>query len=76
MLTNQLPFNGENEIAVIHSLFNTTPSPPSHVREGIPMWYDGFVSKCLQKNPNDRFQTMSEVRIALEREFPYHAPSV
>ena len=69
LLTNQLPFRGENEIAVIHSIFNTSPAPPSELIPGIPPALDGIVIKCLQKEPACRYPSAGELRIALEGEF-------
>lgn len=65
LLTNQLPFKGENEIALIHSIFNTTPPHPSTLRSDIPKEIDDIVMKCIAKNVQERYQSMSEVREAL-----------
>jgi hypothetical protein len=62
LLTGQLPFKGENEIALIHSIFNTVPPVPSTFRNEIPAEWDSIVMKCLAKDINDRFQTAEIVR--------------
>ncbi len=62
LLTGQLPFKGENEIALIHSIFNTVPPVPSTLRNEIPTEWDSIVMKCLAKDINDRFQTAEIVR--------------
>lgn len=69
LLTNQLPFTGENEIAVIHAIFNTVPPVPSSLRQGIPREIDTIVTRCLEKNPDQRFLSMNDVRVALDRDF-------
>lgn len=69
LLTNELPFRGENEIALIHSIFNTVPPPPSKSRNDVLPSWDGIVLTCLSKNPDERFQTVAEVHLALERDF-------
>ncbi len=61
LLTNQLPFKGENEIAVIHSIFNTVPPPPSTLQPGVPKWMDEIVMRCLAKEPTKRFGSIAEV---------------
>jgi len=59
LLTSQLSFKGENEMALIHTIFNTVPPPPSALREGdMPKEWDQIVSRCLEKNPVDRFASM------------------
>ncbi len=62
LLTGQLPFKGENEIALIHSIFNTVPPVPSTLKNEIPAEWDFIVMKCLAKDINDRFQTAEIVR--------------
>lgn len=66
LLTGQLPFGGENEMALIHAIFNTTPAPPSRLRPGEidPEW-DAIVARCLAKTPGERFAGMEEVLEAL-----------
>ena len=65
LLTGQLPFKGENEIALIHSIFNTVPPVPSVLRSDIPNEWDSIVMKCLSKDINDRYSTAENVGIAL-----------
>lgn len=62
LLTNQLPFNGENEIALIHSIFNTVPPIPSSLRDDISKHWDAIVMKCLAKDMDERFASAEEVR--------------
>ena len=61
LLTNQLPFKGENEIAVIHSIFNTVPPLPSSLQPGVPKWMDDVVMRCLAKDPGQRFASTTEM---------------
>ncbi len=66
MLTKQLPFTGENEIALIHSIFNTVPPPPSALRSDVPEEWDRVVARCLSKDPNGRFADANEIQRMLE----------
>ena len=59
--TNLLPFKGENEIALIHSIFNTKPPLPSSINNNLPAMFDNIIMKCLSKNPDERFQSASEL---------------
>src|SRR5690554_6153462 len=61
LCTNQLPFKGENEIALIHSLFNTIPQVPSSINKNIPSFIDDVVEKCLKKEPDRRFKCTDEI---------------
>ncbi|MCF7803362.1 MAG: protein kinase [Candidatus Marinimicrobia bacterium] len=67
LLTNQLPFTGANEMAVIHAIFNTHPAAPSSLRSDIPTDVDDIVAKCIAKSPDDRYQTMDEIVSVLEK---------
>jgi len=65
MLTGQLPFKGEYESAVIYSIMNDTQEPVTGLRTGIPMELERIINKCLQKNPGDRYQHISELIVDL-----------
>lgn len=71
LLTNELPFNGENEIALIHSIFNTVPPLPSSLRSDIGKQWDDLVMKCLAKDPNDRWASAEEVKKQLTMNSEY-----
>lgn len=62
LLTKELPFKGENEIALIHSIFNTVPPVPSQLRTDCPKEWDAIVMKCLAKDMNERFSNAEEVK--------------
>ncbi len=66
LCTNQLPFAGENEMAVIHAIFNRTPTPISELRPDLPKALAQIVSKCLQNDLNLRYQTVEDIKRDLE----------
>lgn len=61
LLTNRLPFTGENEIALIHSIFNTEPPPPSSLRPDIPAGWDAVVMRCISKSAERRYPSVAEI---------------
>ena len=61
MLTGQRPFKAEYENALIYSILNTEPRPPSHTRRDVPASVDGVVAKCLAKSPDDRYGRIDEL---------------
>ena len=65
MLTGQLPFKGEYESAVIYSILNDTQEPVTGLRSGVPMELERIINKCLQKNPEDRYQHVDELIVDL-----------
>ncbi len=66
LCTNQQPFTGENEMAVIHAIFNRTPTPICDLRPDLPKAIEQIVNKCLQHDLAMRYQSIEEVRQDLE----------
>ncbi len=66
MLLNKLPFSGENEMALIHAIFNYTPPPLSELRPDLSSDWHFILEKCLAKNPEQRFQTSEEIIEAIK----------
>ncbi|KAB2841424.1 MAG: protein kinase [Melioribacteraceae bacterium] len=61
MLTNKLPFTGENEIALIHSIFNTHPEKPSLINKNCHRGLEKITLKCIEKEPENRFKNVDEL---------------
>jgi serine/threonine-protein kinase len=66
MLAGRPPFAGD-PIAVAYRHLEERPVPPSIVRPGIPAAVDATVLRCLQKEPNDRYQRAGAVASELRR---------
>jgi serine/threonine-protein kinase len=66
MLTGELPFRGDHEQTVIHSILHSEPRPPSRVRAGLPSGVDEVVGRALAKEAAERYATMEELRADLE----------
>jgi len=60
MITNQLPFGGDYEQAVVYSILNETPEPLSAKREDLPEMFSAICNKLLSKKPADRYQYVDE----------------
>ncbi len=57
MITGQLPFKGEYEQAITYQIVNATPAPVTGIRTGIPAELERIITKCLSKDPAERYQT-------------------
>ncbi|EAQ81474.1 serine/threonine protein kinase [Blastopirellula marina] len=67
MLTGQAPFNYDRPIKVIIAHAHEKPVPPSQLKTDIPTEIDAIVLRCLEKSPDDRYQTAVELSHALEQ---------
>jgi cytochrome c-type biogenesis protein CcmH/NrfG len=61
MITGQLPFSGEYEQAVVYSIVNEEPEPITGLRTGVPLELERIVTKCLEKDPAERYQTAGDL---------------
>jgi eukaryotic-like serine/threonine-protein kinase len=65
LLTDQRPFDGENEFAIIHQIIGHTPPAPSAVNARLPTAIDAVVARALAKKPDDRYASAGEFAAAL-----------
>jgi TolB-like protein/Flp pilus assembly protein TadD/predicted Ser/Thr protein kinase len=61
MVSGQLPFKGDHEQAVLYSIVNEEPKPLTGLRTGVPVELERIVSKCLAKDPGERYQTATDL---------------
>jgi predicted Ser/Thr protein kinase len=66
MISGQLPFSGDYEQATAYQILNDDPEPLTALRTGVPMELERLVHKMLSKDPGDRYQTVSEIRVDLK----------
>ena len=65
MITGQRPFKGNYDQAVIYSILNDDPEPPSSIIKVIPAALEGIIKKVLYKDSGKRYQTIREFQQAL-----------
>jgi TolB-like protein/tRNA A-37 threonylcarbamoyl transferase component Bud32/Tfp pilus assembly protein PilF len=61
MLTGRLPFKGEYDQSIIHSILNREPEPISKHRKDLPKGLEQIIGKTLAKNPAGRYRDMEEL---------------
>jgi eukaryotic-like serine/threonine-protein kinase len=66
LLTGELPFSGDNFVAVAMQHINEVPPPVSTLRPEVPPRLDAAVTRALAKRPADRFATMADFGRELE----------
>ena len=67
MTTGQRAFSGPNRARIIEAIGHDDPARCSSVNPETPALLDEIVSRCLPKNPDDRWQTASDLKHALAR---------
>ena len=67
LLTGQVPFPGDNHLAVLELKKQGRFRPASALTPGIPPALDALLARMLAFLPRDRYQTASELIIDLER---------
>jgi serine/threonine protein kinase/predicted Zn-dependent protease len=61
MATGERPFKGDYDQAVMYSILNENPDPPSSIRSNIPLALDTTVRKALEKEPTKRYQRATDM---------------
>ncbi len=59
--TGRVPFDGDDAISVALKQVNEPPMPPSQINPMVDSALEGIILKCMQKRPEDRFQTADEL---------------
>lgn len=67
MITNQLPFDAENAVAVACMQISNTPIPPSNITPNIPRGLEQIILKAMNKRPADRFENAAQMLMCLQR---------
>ena len=65
-LSGERPFRGPNQMAVVQSVLKDRPEMVSRYKADIPAGIARMVSRCLEKSPQKRFQSMKEIHSILK----------
>jgi serine/threonine protein kinase/Tol biopolymer transport system component len=65
MVTGRRAFDGKTQLSVMSAILEKEPEPLSTVQPTTPVALDYTVRTCLEKNPEDRFQTAHDVKLQL-----------
>src|SRR6476661_8627349 len=66
MVTGRRAFEGATKIAALSAILREEPKPASEIVEGLPRELERIIARCLRKSPERRFQTMADLKVALE----------
>ncbi len=65
-LTGRVAFEGDNYHQLLQSILRTPPPAPRSIAPDIDVGIDALIMKAIAKDPNDRFQSASEMLSALQ----------
>jgi len=63
-LSGRYPFGGDTAIDVMHAILNKPPQPIDEILPDISPAWRRNIERCLAKDPDQRFQTIAELREA------------
>jgi serine/threonine protein kinase/tetratricopeptide (TPR) repeat protein len=65
MLCGQRAFQRDSWISTLAAILHDEPPPLRDIRASIPSTVEQFVTRCLRKDPAQRFQSMLEIKAVL-----------
>jgi Tol biopolymer transport system component/predicted Ser/Thr protein kinase len=66
MATGQRPFTGGSAPSILARILSEDPKPPSEIVPSISTDLEKAILRCLRKDPDRRYQTMADLKVALE----------
>ena len=66
MLTGQRAFGRAGQMKTLAAVLNEEPKPASSLSENVPAELEHILARCLRKDPQRRWQTMSDLKVALQ----------
>jgi eukaryotic-like serine/threonine-protein kinase len=66
MATGQRAFSGGSKLSSLSAVLYKDPQPASTAVADVPPELDRIIARCLKKDPERRWQTMADVKVALD----------
>jgi eukaryotic-like serine/threonine-protein kinase len=76
MSTGRRPFTAEIMAQLIEDILHSPPTPPLELKRKLPTKLEEIILKCLEKDPEDRYQSAKEIAVDLRRMSAPSATSV
>jgi len=65
MVTGKVPFDAESPVTIALKHLQDTPIPPIELNSSIPSGLNTLIMRCMEKDPNNRYQSAREVLMDL-----------
>ena len=72
-LSGRLPFEGKYEQEFVYIILHKEPDPLNNIRSNLPSGLCKIVHKTLQKDPEERYQSMQEILLDIKKVLPHGA---
>ncbi len=66
MAAGKRPFEGRSQISLASSILEKEPEPIGALKPQTPTAFEHVVTTCLQKNPEERFQSAHDIKLELQ----------
>ena len=73
MFTAEVPFRGESALQIMFQRVTAAPADPKKLRPDLPDYLANIILKCLERDPEQRYQSAREILNDLES---HNAPAV
>ncbi len=67
MVTGRVPFDGDSTVAIAIQHLQEEMTPPSVYAPNLPISMEKVILKCTQKNPDRRYETVSDLLVDLKK---------
>ncbi len=65
MVAGELPFSSPTQVSTLAKILESIPEPPSARNVDVPPELERIIDKCLQKDPDDRYQDTRDLVVDL-----------
>ncbi|MGH9523360.1 MAG: protein kinase domain-containing protein [Terriglobales bacterium] len=68
MLTGDVPFHADTTMQLMYKRVNEAPKSPKELNPGLPEWLVKVVMRCLERDPERRYQNARDILTDLQNE--------
>jgi eukaryotic-like serine/threonine-protein kinase len=65
MITGRRAFHGDSKLSTLSAILKEDPQPVSVLVTDVPRDLEKIIARCLRKDPERRFQTMADLKVAM-----------
>jgi eukaryotic-like serine/threonine-protein kinase len=66
MVAGDVPFTGDSTLKVMYQRLQERPKSPKLTNPSVPTWLERVIMRCLEKDPEDRYQNAYEILADLQ----------